>query len=215
MTTNGVFQNQQQIDAYVNNEGTKLQPNASPGDVIFVDVNKDGIIDDNDKTRIGKGMPDWTYGFNLQMDWKGFDLSANFQGTIGNDIFDATRRTDISIANLPSYTLGRWHGEGTSNKYPRLINGANNNWISSDLYVKNGSFLRLRTLQIGYSLPQNLIKKAFIRNLRFFASAENLLTITSYEGYDPEISSGGTSLGIDRGIYPQPRTFSIGANITF
>lgn len=215
MATNGVFQNQQQIDAYVNNEGTKLQPNASPGDVIFVDVNKDGIIDDNDKTRIGKGMPDWTYGFNLQMDWKGFDLSANFQGTIGNDIFDATRRTDISIANLPSYTLGRWHGEGTSNKYPRLINGANNNWISSDLYVKNGSFLRLRTLQIGYSLPQNLIKKAFIRNLRFFASAENLLTITSYEGYDPEISSGGTSLGIDRGIYPQPRTFSIGANITF
>ena len=214
--TAGVFQNQAQIDAYVNKDGNKLQPNAAPGDAIFVDINGDGIIDDNDQTKIGKGMPDWTVGFNLGVEYKGFDLTANLQGTIGNDIYDATRRLQVTYLNLPSYTLGRWHGEGTSNKYPRLATANDNkNWQSSDLYVSNGSFLRLRTLQIGYTLPAVLTKKMYLQNLRVFASAENLFTITSYEGSDPEISSGGTSIGIDRGVYPQARTFTVGANITF
>lgn len=213
--TDGIFQTDAEAAAYVNNKGQRLQPDAVAGDVRFVDVNKDGTIDDNDRTKIGKGMPDWTFGFNVYVDWKGFDLSANFQGTLGNDIFDATRRTDLAIVNMPSYTLDRWHGEGTSNKYPRLAKDNNKNWESSDLYVHDGSFVRLRTLQLGYTLPRNIVSKAFIQNMRIFASFDNLLTITSYDGYDPEISSGGTSLGIDRGIYPQPRTFSLGANITF
>lgn len=213
--TDGVFQNQAEVDAYVNSKGEKMQPNAQAGDVRFVDVNNDGTIDDNDRTKIGKGMPDWTVGFNLSAEYKGFDLSANLQGTFGNDIYDATRRIQLTYINLPSYTLERWHGEGTSNKYPRLSQDSNGNWESSDLYVHDGSFVRLRTLQLGYTFPQSLIRQAFVQNLRLFVSAENLFTLTSYDGYDPEISSGGTSLGIDRGIYPQARTFSIGANITF
>lgn len=213
--TNGIFQNQAEIDAYVNKDGTKIQPNAVPGDMRFVDVNQDGKIDDSDRTKIGKGMPDWTYGFNFYAEYKGIDLSANIQGTIGNDIFDATRRTQLTYINLPSYTLNRWHGEGTSNKYPRLAKDDNGNWDSSDLYVHNGSFLRMRTLQLGYTLPKNIINKIYMQNLRVYVSAENLFTITSYDGSDPEISSGGTSIGIDRGIYPQARTFSIGANVTF
>lgn len=213
--TAGVFQNQAQVDAYVNSKGEKMQPNAVPGDVIFVDIDGDGIITDNDRTMIGKGMPDWTLGFNLSVDYKGFDLSANLQAAIGNDIYDATRRIQLTTINMPSYTLDRWHGEGTSNKYPRLAKDLNGNWDSSDLYVKDGSFLRMRTLQLGYTLPNQILKKMYLQNLRVFASAENLFTITSYDGSDPEISSGGTSIGIDRGVYPQPRTFSIGANITF
>ena len=213
--TNGIFQNQAEVDAYVNAKGEKIQPNAVPGDVRFVDVNGDGIITDDDRTKIGKGMPDWTVGFNLSVDYKGFDLTANLQGSIGNDIYDATRRIQLTHINLPEYTLGRWHGEGTSNKYPRLAANDNGNWQSSDLYVHNGSFLRMRTLQLGYTFPIKLLKKMSLQNLRLFASAENLFTITSYDGGDPEISSGGTSIGIDRGVYPQARTFSLGANITF
>lgn len=223
--TNGIFQNQAEVDAYVNKDGNKLQPKAVPGDVRFVDVDGDGVIGDGDRTMIGKGMPDWTVGFNLYVDYKGFDLSANLQGTIGNDVFDATRRPQVTYLNLPSYTLGRWTGEGTSNKYPRLSSDENGNWDSSDLYVHDASFIRLRTLQLGYTLPKGLLRKAYIQNLRLHVSAENLFTITSYKGSDPEIStgtafdsdipSGGTSIGVDRGIYPQARTFSIGASVTF
>lgn len=213
--TAGVFQNQAQVDAYVNAKGEKIQPNAVPGDVIFVDIDGDGVITDNDRTMIGKGMPDWTLGFNLSVEYKGFDLTANLQGTLGNDIYDATRRIQLTTINMPSYTLDRWHGEGTSNKYPRLAKDLNGNWDSSDLYVKDGSFLRMRTLQLGYTLPKYIIKKMYLQNFRVFTSFENLFTITSYDGSDPEVSSGGTSTGIDRGVYPQPRTFSIGANITF
>lgn len=213
--TDGIFQNQAEIDAYVDKNGNKIQPKAVPGDVRFVDYNGDGKIDDLDRTQIGKGMPDWTYGFNLYVEYKGIDLSANLQGTIGNDIYDATRRLQVTYVNLPSYMLDRWHGEGTSNKYPRMQNGEYKNWSSSDLYVHDGSFLRLRNLQLGYTLPKNIVNKAFIQNLRLHVSAENLFTITSYEGSDPEISASGTSIGIDRGIYPQARTFSVGASVTF
>ena len=190
------------------------------GDVRFRDISgpdgrPDGIIDDNDRTYIGKGMPDWTYGINLQASYKGFDLSAVAQGVWGCQIFDATRRTDISTVNLPSYMLGRWTGEGTSNRLPRFALGDNHNWVSSDLYVYDGSYFRLKNVQLGYTLPKRLTQKAFIDNFRVYVAGENLVTFTKYHGYDPEIASGGTSLGIDRGVYPQARTLSIGANITF
>lgn len=114
--TAGIFQNQAQIDAYVNKDGEKLQPNAQPGDVIFVDINGDGKIDNEDRTKIGKGTPDWTYGLNFQASWKDVDFSMLISGTIGNNIFDATRRLDLRYVNLPSEIMDRWHGEGTSNK---------------------------------------------------------------------------------------------------
>lgn len=225
--TAGIFQNVDEVNSYKNADGGLIQPNAVPGDVRFVDINGDGVITDDDRTDIGKGMPDWTYGVNFSVAWKNFDLNMIWQGTIGNDIFDATRRTDIASSNLPSWMLNRWTGEGTSNKYPRFVLADNTNWQSSDLYVHDGSYLRLKNIQLGYTIPNNLTRKFFVSSLRLYVAAENLLTFTKYHGYDPEISSGsnsslsgddnngGTSLGIDRGVYPQARTFTVGVNIAF
>lgn len=213
--TDGIFQNTTEVNAYTGKDGVLIQPNAAPGDVRFVDINGDGVIDDKDRTDIGKGMPDWTYGFNFNVNWKNFDMSMMWQGTIGNDVFDATRRTDITSSNMPSWILNRWTGEGTSNKYPRYIQGDNANWQASDLYIYDGSYLRLKNIQLGYTLPSNLTHKYFVSSLRLFVAAENLLTITKYHGFDPEISSGGTSLGVDRGVYPQARVFTVGVNLAF
>lgn len=213
--TAGIFQNYDEINAYTNAEGGLIQPNAVPGDVRFVDVDGNGVITEDDRTDIGKGMPDWTFGFNFNASWKNFDFSMMWQGTAGNDIFDATRRTDISASNLPSWMLERWTGEGTSNRIPHFALGDNVNWQSSDLYVYNGSYLRLKNIQLGYTLPQSITSKAFISSLRVYVAAENLLTFTQYHGFDPEISSGGTSLGIDYGVYPQARVFTVGLNLNF
>ena len=214
--TNGLFQNQAEVDAYVNDKGEKYQSVAKPGDVRFVDTNKDGIISDDDKVKIGKGMPDWTFGLTLGAEWKNFDLNVFFQGTQGNDIFDFSQRGDIPAMNRPEWILQRWHGEGTSFTIPRMtIANANSNWRSSDLYIKDGSYVRMKSTQLGYSLPGSLTRKASIEKLRLFIQAENLLTFTGYDGFDPEVASGGyTTIGIDRGIYPQSRTISVGANIS-
>ena len=213
--TAGIFQNTDEVKAYKNDKGELLQPTAVPGDVRFVDVDGNGIIDANDRTDIGKGMPDWTFGFNLGVSWKNFDLNMMWQGTAGNDIYDATRRTDIATSNLPSWMLNRWTGEGTSNRIPRFVQGDNVNWQSSDLYVYDGSYLRLKNIQLGYTLPAALTQKVFISSLRFYVAAENLFTFTKDHGFDPEISSGGTSLGIDYGVYPQARVWTIGASLSF
>ena len=213
--TAGIFQNTDEVKAYKNDKGELLQPTAVPGDVRFVDVDGNGIIDATDRTDIGKGMPDWTFGFNLGVSWKNFDLNMMWQGTAGNDIYDATRRTDIATSNLPSWMLNRWTGEGTSNRIPRFVQGDNVNWQSSDLYVYDGSYLRLKNIQLGYTLPAALTQKVFISSLRFYVAAENLFTFTKYHGFDPEISSGGTSLGIDYGVYPQARVWTIGASLSF
>ena len=213
--TAGIFQNTDEVKAYKNDKGELLQPTAVPGDVRFVDVDGNGIIDANDRTDIGKGIPDWTFGFNLGVSWKNFDLNMMWQGTAGNDIYDATRRTDIATSNLPSWMLNRWTGEGTSNRIPRFVQGDNVNWQSSDLYVYDGSYLRLKNIQLGYTLPAALTQKVFISSLRFYVAAENLFTFTKYHGFDPEISSGGTSLGIDYGVYPQARVWTIGASLSF
>ena len=213
--TDGIFQNQAEIDAYVNKDGNKIMPDAVPGDVKFVDVDEDGDFDADDRTYIGNGMPDWTFGLNFSAGWKGLDFYMLWQSTVGNDVLDVTRRTDISESNMPAYMLGRWTGEGTSNKYPRLVRGDNVNWQMSDLYVQDGSYLRLKNIQLGYTLPQKWTKNVLISSLRIYVAAENLLTLTNYRGYDPEISSGGTSLGVDYGVYPQPRTLLCGLNLKF
>lgn len=221
--TGGILQNQDEADMYNLTYGEQAQP----GDVIFLDIAggedengnsiPDGKINDDDKTKIGKGMPDWTFGLRLAADWNGFDVGVFFQGSLGNDIYDFSQRGDINAMNRPSWMLDRWIGEGTSNKIPRMTAvNANRNWRSSDLYIKDGSFLRLKTLQVGYTLPSKLTGKVSVQRLRIFVAGENLLTLSGYEGFDPEIASGGyTTIGIDRGIYPQARTVSIGANVTF
>lgn len=217
LKTDGIFQTQQEVDSYVGPDGkTPVQPAARPGYVRFVDINRDGVIDDNDRTKLGKGMPDWTFGVNLSASWRRFDLSMMWQGTAGNDVFDATRRIDINSTNLPSWMLGRWTGPGTSDKYPLFIVGdSSDNWKSSDLYVYDGSYLRLKNIELGYTLPDKIAHNVQISRLRLFVSAENLLTFTKYHGFDPEISSGGTSLGVDYGVYPQARVWRIGFNLEF
>lgn len=217
LKTDGIFQTQQEVDSYVGPDGkTPVQPDARPGYVRFVDINHDGVIDDNDRTKLGKGMPDWTFGVNLSASWRRFDLSMMWQGTAGNDVFDATRRIDINSTNLPSWMLGRWTGPGTSDKYPLFIVGdSSDNWKSSDLYVYDGSYLRLKNIELGYTLPDKIAHNVQISRLRLFVSAENLLTFTKYHGFDPEISSGGTSLGVDYGVYPQARVWRIGFNLEF
>lgn len=209
--TGGILQNQIEADEYNAKYGTAL----SPGDVRFVDVNKDGSITEDDRTKIGKGMPDWSYGFGLNAQWRGLDLNVFFQGTAGNDIFDATRRTDALASNLPSWMLNRWTGEGSTDKLPRYVRADAYNWQSSDLLVYDGSYLRLKNIQLGYTLPQKWTRKIFVDKFRVFVAAENLFTWTRYHGYDPEISSGGTSLGIDYGVYPQARVWTVGFNIAF
>lgn len=216
--TDGLFQNQSEVDAYKNEKGELMQPSARPGDVRFVDLNGDGVISDDDKTKIGKGAPDWTYGVTVGADFKGIDLNMFFQGTIGNDVFDFAQRGDIPAANRPAWILERWHGEGTSDRIPRMTSAnPNSNWRSSDLYIKDGSYLRLKSAQLGYTLPANVVKRISVQRLRVYISADNLLTFTKYDGFDPEMASGDdyTTIGIDRGIYPQARTISVGANITF
>lgn len=220
LKTNGLFQNWDEVNSYTNANGGLIQPNAHPGDVRFVDVDGDGSIGSGDRTKIGKGAPDVTFGFTLGAEWKGFDFNAAFQGTLGNDVFDFAQRGDVPAMNRPSWIMDRWHGEGTSNKIPRMTSAnPNGNWQSSDLFIKNGSYMRLKTIQLGYTLPQNLTRVASIQRLRFYVSAENLLTITGYDGFDPELGGGdgasATAMGVDKGIYPQSRTIYVGANITF
>ncbi|MDE6161583.1 MAG: SusC/RagA family TonB-linked outer membrane protein, partial [Muribaculaceae bacterium] len=215
--TAGIFQNTDQVRAHVNSDGVMLQPDAQPGDVIFVDFNGDGVIDDADRTKLGKGMPDWTFGLSLSAEWRGIDFSMLLHATVGNDIYDATRRADYPQVNMPRYMLDRWCGPGTSDELPRLTAkaGGNQNWRSSDLFVHDGDFLRCRSMQLGYTLPQGFTRKFFVDRLRLYVGAENLFTLTRYHGFDPEISSGGTSLGIDKGVYPQARTFLLGLNVNF
>ncbi len=216
--TAGVFQTAEEVASYVNADGNLIQPNATPGDFRFEDVNGDGQITDADRTYIGKGIPDWTFGINLGFQWKGIDFSMLLQGQLGAQAFNVTRRTDLYYINLPKTILNRWTGAGSTDSAPKFeFTSANENYRVSDYWVENASFLRARNVQLGYTLPQNLTRKIFIQRLRIYAQAENLFTLTSYSGCDPEVTGGngfGTELGIDRGVYPQNRTFSIGVNLT-
>lgn len=217
--TDGIFQNQAEVDSYVNADGAKLLPSAQPGDVRFVDINGDGVINDDDRTMIGKGIPDWTFGLNFGFEWNGLDFSMLLQGQAGNDIFNVTRRTDLYYINLPKTILNRWTGEGSTNQYPRFsFESANENLRVSDLWVEDGSFIRARNIQIGYTLPSNITKKAGVERFRVYLQAENAFTLTKYTGCDPEVNGGngfGTEAGIDRGVYPQSRTMSLGFNLNF
>ena len=177
-------------------------------------MDNDGFITSNDRTKIGKPTPDWTFGMNFNAEWKGFDLNLFFQGVSGADIFDATWRQDIESGNYPTWVLNRWTGEGTSNKLPMLKLGDSKNWVVSDIYVQDGSYLRLKNLALGYTLPRQLTQKARIERFRVYVRAENLFTWTKYWGFDPEIGTGSTSMGVDYGVYPQARIFTVGFNLS-
>ena len=215
--TDGILQNQAEADAY----NAQYGGNSKPGDFRFVDTNGDNKITSDDRTNIGNGIPDWSFGLNFDADWKGFDLGVFFQGVSGVDVFDATYRQDIASGNYPTWVLQRWTGEGTSNTVPTL--GDSKNWVCSDMYVRDGSYLRLKNLTLGYTLPRSLTSKVGISRLRIYGRAENLITWTKYWGFDPEIGAGWDNdsqkhntqfTGVDYGVYPQARTFTIGVNVS-
>ncbi len=210
--TDGIFQTQQQVEAY-NKNGYLLQPNASAGDFRFKNINRDSFIDANDRTFLGNAIPTWTFGTTITAKLRGFDLTIFGQGVAGNKIFNATRRFDLNMANLTTDALGRWNGEGTSDDYPRLTTvDANKNLSrSSDFFLQNGAYFRIKTVQLGWTVPIERSARAGLQRLRVFVSTNNLLTFTAYKGFDPEI--GGGSFGVDRGIYPAARAFMAGVNV--
>jgi TonB-linked SusC/RagA family outer membrane protein len=212
--TDGIFQNMNDVFSHTGVEGDTLQPMAQPGDFRFVDVNGDGVIDADDRTMIGNPTPDWTAGLTIDMRYKNWDINIFGQGVFGNQIYNATRRYDLPTSNMPASAIDRWTGEGSTNAYPRLtFNDVNKNFArSSDFYVEDGSFFRLKSLQVGYNLTGGIADRLGLRKMRVYYSGTNLLTFTKYSGFDPEIGAG---MGIDRGIYPQARVNTIGLNITF
>ena len=212
--TDGIFQTQAEID-----NAAVVQAGAKPGDLRFVDQNGDGKItfgDDSDRTDLGSPIPDFTFGLNLNGRYKGFDISANFYAAIGQEIIRNFERSQ-PYANQLGYNLERWAGQGTSNEIPSVTTGSTRNTEFSDFYVEDGSFLRLRNLQVGYTLPRKLLEKINVSYLRVYVSANNLWTLTGYSGFDPDIGSfgGPLSAGVDYGFYPQATTIMGGFNIQF
>ena len=216
--TNGLVQTQEQLL-----DVKTRQPNAGLGDVVFVDNDGNGVLNELDKTIIGNPIPKFYYGFNLYMEYLGFDLSANFEGTYGNDIFNTIRYYTYNEADVTQKSvdvLNYWTPTNTKTNMPRLNgNDLNDNLRISDRYIEDGSYLRLKTLQIGYSLPPAIAQKLFMTGMRIFVSSDNLLTFTRYSGSDPEIGqltlNNTLSRGVDLGTYPQAKTIVAGISITF
>jgi len=218
--TDGIFQNEQEVQNYKNSEGKVILPTAVPGDIRFVDLNGDGTIDERDKTNIGDPNPDVAFGFNLTFGYKGFDLSIHTSGVLGNQIYKQYRG-DNPVNNYTTEVLGRWHGEGTSNKIPRVTSGAHINEIYvSDRYVEDGDYWRINNLTFGYDFKK-LFPKLPLQQVRLYFTAQNLYTFTGYSGMDPEIgtSTNDTNAawvsGVDVGFYPLPRTYMVGASLKF
>lgn len=214
--TLGVFQNQEQINSYVNANGQMYQSNAKPGDFIWSDANGDGVISDLDKVNLGNSIPKFNFGATVNINYKNWDLMVFGQGAAGHKIFQGLRRLDILDANYQTKILERWTGEGSTNENPRLTrNDPNKNYSRlSDWYLQKGDYFRIKLVTLGYTLPQNISQNIGANKVRFFITGENLFTFTKYTGYDPEIAAGD-SYGIDRAFYPQAKTFMFGANITF
>ena len=221
--TAGLFQNQKEINDWIAAGNGIYQADVKPGDVKYVDVNHDGVINASDKVDLGNGLPKYTFGFNFNLAWKGFDLSANFTGAAGFQIAQSYRNPDSSQANYSRRILKRWTGEGTSNEIPRVTYGDVGNWLFSDLYLQDGDYIRLQNLTLGYDFKK-LISWKGLSKLRLYFQVQNLFTLTKYDGMDPEIGSfngtdGNSSdswvSGVDMGYYPHPRTFIVGLNLAF
>lgn len=216
----GIFQNQTEINSHTGEHGEILQQYAVPGDIRFKDLNRDGVLNEKDKTYIGKAFPDLTAGLNIRLSYKNVDLVSNFYGTFGNDIYNSAMAGFYSGADgqnvyADAYDKA-WRGEGTSNFYPRLSDKDSNLNFKrvSSFFVEDGSYFRCNLLQLGYTLPKKITKGM---GVRLSASGQNLFTITGYSGMDPERAGLGGVLeaGIDNIAYPNPRTFLFGVNVNF
>lgn len=209
LKTDGIFQNQQEVDAHA------TQANARPGEIRFVDINNDGVVDNNDRADIGSPIPDVTFNFNLSLEYKNFDFSASAFGQAGNEIVRNFERNQ-PLTNRSRDFLNRWTGPGTSNTQPLVTTGATSSTLFSDFFVEDGDFLRIQTLQLGYTIPKSITEKVKISNFRLYAQVNNLYTFTDYSGFDPSISSGApVGGGIDPGFFPTPRSYIFGINLNF
>jgi len=217
--TDGLFQTQADVQNWKDNSGNLLQPDAEPGDIRYA-KGKDGNLY---LGIIGNPLPEFTYGLTTEFNYKNFDLNILFQGVYGNDIFNGTlvytERPDMA-QNVTTRMLNRWTGPNSTNDahFPKLNTANASNILFSDRYVEDGSYLRLKNVQLGYTLPEKLSKSMNIQKFRIYVGATNLLTFTKYTGFDPEIGTGyygSLDLGIDRATYPQARTFLLGFNLSF
>lgn len=213
--TAGLFQNQQEINDWVAAGNGILQANVRPGDVRYVDQNHDGVINDEDKIDLGNGVPKFTFGFNINLYWKNFDLGLVASGVAGNQIVQSYRNYADQKANYTTEILQRWTGEGTSDRIPRVTNGMINCEFS-DLFLHKGDFLRLSNLTLGYDFAP-LMNQKWCSQARLYVQVQNLATFTKYNGMDPEIGYGtsGWVSGVDLGFYPTPRTVLFGVNLGF
>ena len=218
--TAGLFQRDEDARNYKNEKGEEYQPFADAGDVKFVDVNGDGVIDEDDKVYSGSGIPKLEVNLNFSAEYKGFDLSVVLGSAWGHKLYNGNKyfyEGMNSGSNFLASSLNAWTPTNTNTDVPRAIyNDPNGNMKESDRFLEKGAFIRLRTLQLGYTLPSKLRKQAYIDRLRVYFSADNLFTITGYDGVDPEFSRASVlNTGIDKLIYPFTRSFTLGVQLTF
>ena len=218
----GVFQSQDEVNNYKGPKGTVLQPKARPGDTKYANTNNDESISGDDRVYLGNPNPTMSYGLTLNLAYKNFDLIVFGSGSGGNKIFQGYRRLDLSTANYSTKYLDTWTPTHTNTSVARLVDGDPNGNFSkmSSFYLENGTFFKFRTIQIGYNLPKSMVNKWGMQRLRVYVLSENLVTLSGYSGYDPEIgvspdSGAGAAYGIDRGAYVQPRSFLVGLNVGF
>jgi hypothetical protein len=212
--TNGIFQNAQQV------EQSPQRDVSTPGDIRFKDINGDGVIDANDRTMIGNPWPNFVYGINGSASYKNFDISIFIQGSQGNDVMNIElddTESGTGFYNAPKGFLQQsWSGEGSTDRYHKISQNQGLNNSISDYFVEDGSYMRLKNVQLGYTFASKWLQQIKLSQLRIYVAAENLLTITGYSGLDPEIGSADPKLtGIDQGYYPQARTIMVGVNVKF
>lgn len=220
LQADGIFQTQAEVDAHPSQVGLGVA--ASPGDIRYKDINGDGVINFNDRTKVGSPLPDFTLGFNATLKYKNIDFAAYSYASVGNDMVRNYERATTDLNRL-NYTLDRWTGLGTSNSVPRVTTGATTNKLFSSFYVEDASFFRIQNVQLGYSIPEKAINQFGISKLRFYAAANNIYTFTKYRGFDPAASnynnetksSSPIGNGIDNGFYPTPRIYMFGLNLNF
>ena len=207
--TGGIFQNQAQL------ESTPHESTAEVGDLIYVDQNGDGKINSFDRVYLGSPIPKFIYGFSTEVTYKQLDLSVDFQGQVGNKIYNGKEAVRPDLYNFEATVLDRWTGEGTSNEEPRATAGGYN-WLPSTRFIQDGSFIRLRSVTLGYNFTDSFLERIKITQARIYLRGTNLWTLTKFTGYTPEIGSNDVlSSGIDYGAYPVTAVFSGGVNINF
>lgn len=229
--TDGIFQSEEEVQAHKSADGSLIQPNAKPGDLRFLDYNGDGQINDSDQQYCGSPLPDMTMGLTMGAEWKGIDLNLFFDGSFGNKIYNGIRYYTLSfqsdMTNLSTEALDSWTESNRNTNVPRFTKDDlnHNNMSTSDRYLENGSFFRLKTLELGYTLPKVWTDKIKLQNIRIYTAMDNLFTFTGYKGYTPDLGSnggdgatGGTGVmtrGCDDGRYPMSHTYTVGLQVKF